>query len=83
MPIGLTGDCRTDQRISINPVVHHGDPCIAGTRVPVSVIGGSSAEGDTIDQVLVAHPQLAREEVRAALRYPAEAVNRFDFISAP
>jgi uncharacterized protein (DUF433 family) len=40
------------KRIAVDPNIHHGDPCIAGTRVPVSVIVGSIAAGDSIDQVL-------------------------------
>lgn len=37
-------------RIVIDPAIHHGDPCIRGTRVPVSVIAGSLADGDTPEQ---------------------------------
>ncbi|MCK4342586.1 MAG: DUF433 domain-containing protein [Phycisphaerae bacterium] len=69
------------KRISADPAVHHGDPCIAGTRVPVSVIVGSIADGDSIEQILKSYPQLAREDIQAALRYAAEAVNRFDLVS--
>jgi uncharacterized protein (DUF433 family) len=41
------------ERIVIDAAVHHGDPCIKGTRVPVSVIVGSIADGDTAQQILV------------------------------
>jgi uncharacterized protein (DUF433 family) len=34
------------EKIVINPVIHHGEPCITGTRVPVSVIVGSIADGN-------------------------------------
>lgn len=57
------------KRISVDPAVHHGDPCIAGTRVPVSVIVGSIAEGDTFQRVLAAYPQLTRDDIEAALRF--------------
>ena len=67
-------------RISVDPAVHHGDPCIVGTRVPVSVIVGSIADGDTFEQLLKSYPQLKREDIKAALHYAAEAVNRFDFV---
>ncbi len=53
-------------RIVIDPEIHHGDPCIKGTRVPVSVIAGSLADGDTKEQILAAYPQLTAEDVRAA-----------------
>ena len=68
------------RRIKIDPAIHHGDACIAGTRVPVSVIVGSVAEGDTWEQILASYPQLQREDIQAALRYAAEAVNRFEMI---
>jgi len=70
------------KRISVDPNVHHGDPCIAGTRVPVSVIVGSIADGDSFDQILQSYPHLAREDIQAALHFAAEAVNRFDLVPA-
>jgi len=69
------------KRISVDPAVHHGDPCVAGTRVSVSVIVGSIADGDTFEQILSSYPQLTREDIQAALLCAAEAVNRFDLIS--
>ncbi len=68
------------KRIQIDPAIHHGDACIAGSRVPVSVVVGSVADGDTWDQILVSYPQLKREDIQAALLYAAEAVNRFEMI---
>ena len=68
-------------RITIDPAIHHGDPCIKGTRVPVSVIAGSIADGDTPEELLAAYPQLTAEDIRAALKFAAEAVNNADFIS--
>lgn len=67
-------------RILLDPAIHHGDPCIRGTRVPVSVIVGSIADGDTLADVLAAYPSLTEEYVRAALRFAAEAVTRADFL---
>jgi uncharacterized protein (DUF433 family) len=68
------------RHIKIDPAIHHGDPCITGTRVPVSVIVSSVAEGDTWEQILASYPQLKREDIQAALLYAAEAVNRFEMI---
>jgi uncharacterized protein (DUF433 family) len=68
------------QRIVIDPAIHHGEPCIKGTRVPVSVIVGSIAQGDTSEQILEAWPQLTSEDINAALKFAAEAVNTADFI---
>ena len=53
-----------------------------GTRVPVSVVVGSVADGDTWDEILADYPQLKREDIQAALLYAAEAVNRFEMIPA-
>ena len=69
------------RRIVIDRAVHHGEPCIAGTRVPVSVIIGSLADGDSSDQILESYPQISKEDIRAALSFAAEAVNRFDFVA--
>ena len=68
------------RRINADPAVHHGDPCITGTRVPVSVIVGSVADGDTFEQILSSYPQLTREDIQAALLCAAEAVNRFHLV---
>jgi uncharacterized protein (DUF433 family) len=68
------------QKLVIDPAIHHGEPCIKGTRVPVSVVVGSIADGDTWEQILEAWPQLTSEDVRAALKFAAEAVNNADFI---
>jgi len=69
-------------RIVIEPSIHHGDPCIKGTRVPVSVIVASIADGDTPATIIDAWPQLNEDDIRAALKFAAEAVNNADFIPA-
>jgi uncharacterized protein (DUF433 family) len=61
-------------RISIDSAVHHGEPCIKGTRIPVSLIVGSIADGDRPEDLVTAYPTLTLEDVRAALLYAAEAV---------
>jgi len=68
----MPGDNEWRKRISADPAVHHGDPCITGTRVPVSVIVGSIADGDRFEQALRSHPQLTREDIRAALRFAVQ-----------
>ena len=69
---------RTDwkERVVIDPNIHHGDPCIRGTRVPVSTIVGSMADGMSAEDVRGAYPQLTVEDIRAALAYAAEALRR-------
>ena len=56
-------------RISTDPAIHHGDPCIKGICVPVSVIAGSIADGDTTEQLIAAYPQLTTEDICAALQF--------------
>ena len=59
-------------RISIDPQVCFGKPCIKGTRIWVSLILDFLASGETEAQVLAAYPQLQPEDIRAALAYAAE-----------
>lgn len=67
-------------RISVDPKVHHGEPCIRGTRVAVSVIVGSVADGDTVADILRSYPQLKAEDVSAALNYAAQAVRGYTVV---
>lgn len=55
--------------ISIDPEIHHGEPCITGTRIPVSLIVGSIANGMTFDEILAEYPQLSTDAIEAALSY--------------
>jgi len=62
------------QRITIDPDRMAGVPCIRGLRMPVASVVAMVAEGMTEDEILTAHPDLEREDIREALRYAAEAV---------
>ena len=64
------------ERIVIAPDLHHGDPCIKGTRIPVAMILGSLADGMTQEEIQVAYPQLINEDIRAALAYAAEVIHQ-------
>jgi uncharacterized protein (DUF433 family) len=59
-------------RISIDPQVCFGKPCIKGTRIWVSLILDFLASGETEAQILAAYPQLQPADIRAALAYAAE-----------
>ena len=61
--------------VQIEPDIHHGEPCIKGTRVPVSVIMGSLADGMTSEEIKKAYPQLTSEAIRGALAYAAEILH--------
>ena len=58
-------------RIDINPAVCSGKPVIRGTRIMVRNILGMVAGGYSIDKVIESYPELAREDVSAALGSPA------------
>ena len=60
------------KRISIDPNVCFGKPCIRGTRIWVSLIVDNLAEGVSEGEILAAYPQLRPEDIRAALAYAAE-----------
>jgi uncharacterized protein (DUF433 family) len=61
----------TTPRITSDPAVMGGRPCIRGLRVTVGTIVGLLASGRTIDEVLAAYPYLERDDVLAALAYAA------------
>lgn len=58
-------------RISMDPLICHGQACIKGTRVPVHQIVHMLANGDTIQDLLEEYPSLAREDILACLDYAA------------
>ncbi|MDI6792560.1 MAG: DUF433 domain-containing protein [bacterium] len=60
------------QRISIDPNVCFGKPCIRGTRIWVSLLLDFLANGMSIEEILAEYPQLMEEDVRAAIAYGAE-----------
>lgn len=51
-----------------------GKPVVAGTRITVELILEKLAAGETIEQLLEAHPRLTREGIQAALTFAAEAL---------
>jgi len=60
------------ERISIDPNVCHGKPCIKGTRIMVWIIVSCLANGDSVEDILEAYPGLKRKDIHAALAYAAE-----------
>lgn len=59
-------------RISIDPAICGGKPCIKGTRIWVALLLGSLADGMSVAALLEEYPQLCPEDVQAALAYGAE-----------
>jgi Uncharacterized conserved protein len=60
------------KRISIDPNVCRGKPCIKGTRIWVSLIVDNLAAGSSEAEILEAYPSLSRKDIQAALAYAAE-----------
>ena len=58
-------------RITQNPAVMGGKPCIRGLRVTVGMIVGQIGADRSIDQLLADYPYLQRDDVLEALRYAA------------
>ncbi|MDZ7376680.1 MAG: DUF433 domain-containing protein [candidate division KSB1 bacterium] len=63
-----------DRLIISDPKVMMGKPVIAGTRITVELILEKLAAGETIEQILNAHPRLTVDAIRAALKFAAEAL---------
>jgi uncharacterized protein (DUF433 family) len=66
---------RWQDRITIDPDLHHGDPCIRSTRIAVVMIIGSLADGMTPSEILSYYPQLQLEDIQAALAYAAQILH--------
>jgi len=58
-------------RISVDPDICHGKPCIRGTRIMVTVILDNLAEGLSPAEIVAEYPPLNIEDVQAAIAYAA------------
>ena len=68
-----------EELIQSDPSIVMGKPVIAGTRITVELILEKLAAGETIDDILQAHPRLTRESIQAALAFAARAL-RVDIV---
>jgi uncharacterized protein (DUF433 family) len=59
------------ERITIDPEICTGKPCIRGLRFPVSRLLGLLASGETREEILKEYPYLESEDIDEALRYAA------------
>ena len=62
------------ERITVDPQVCGGLPCIRDTRVPVATVVSMVADGMSSEEILEAYPYLEAADVSEAMRYAAEAV---------
>lgn len=62
-------------RIEINPAICGGKPVVRGTRIMVRNVLGMAAGGYSVNQILESYPELAKEDVCAAMEYAARVVD--------
>lgn len=63
-----------EQLIISDPKIMMGKPVVAGTRITVELILDKLASGESIDQILSAHPRLTEQSIRAAIAFAAQAL---------
>jgi len=56
-------------RITIDPAICHGNPCIRGMRWPIEVILDMLTSGMTIEAILQDHPELEKEDILVSLSF--------------
>ena len=76
--INVEVSMKTLDRITFNPEVMGGKPCIRGLRVTVGAIVGLIAAGRTKDEILKLYPYLEPEDIDQALAYAAWRVEEID-----
>ena len=63
-------------RISIDPAIRFGKPCVRGTRITVGEVLGILASGDSEAELIADFPQLTHEDILACLGFAAERERR-------
>ncbi len=63
-------------RLTVDPDVRFGKPCVRGTRISVGDVLGFLASGMSVEQVIDEYPPLTTEDVLACLAYAAERESR-------
>jgi len=69
-------------RISTDPAVMMGKPCIKGTRITVELILRKLGAGRSFADLLEAYPKLTEEDLRAALAFAADYMEHETFLAA-
>lgn len=59
------------KRISADPEICGGTPCIKGTRIPVYIIVSLVAYGESYENILMDYPSITKDDIQAALKYAA------------
>lgn len=81
----MRNQANDQERIVIDPKVHFGKPCVAGTRIPVADVLELIQEGISFDEIIKKYyPDLELEDVKACVRYATELVRSEEIhIKAP
>jgi len=64
------------ERITIDPQICHGKPCIRGMRWPVIVLLDLLGSGMTYEEILEDHPELEIEDIYASINYAVLSMSR-------
>ena len=67
---------RWQDHVVISDDLHHGDPCIKGTRIPVRTLIGSLADGMKPEEIVREYPQISRDDLLGALAYAADVLSQ-------
>ncbi len=60
-----------EKKITSNPNICSGKPCIKGTRIPIHIILDLLAAGETYDGILKAYPNITLDDIKACISYAA------------
>jgi uncharacterized protein (DUF433 family) len=75
---GLVGEDEVNAmtaRITVNPNIHFGKPCVAGTRIPVQNVLELVRDGIPFENIIEAYyPELQIEDIRSCVQYAIEVV---------
>jgi len=72
-----------NERITIDPNICHGKPCIKGTRIMVSNILNLLAHGASEEEILKGYPELTHEDISAALSYAESVIKDEEILLSP
>jgi uncharacterized protein (DUF433 family) len=73
------------ERIAVNPNIHFGKPCVAGTRIPVQSVLELVGEGLSFGEIIRDfYPDLKVEDIRACIQYAIDVIEVEDIhVAAP
>ena len=70
-------------RISVDPKIHFGKPCVTGTRIPVQNVLELVREGNTVSEIIADYyPDLTVEDIRACIQFVIDTLSLEEIYSA-